>query len=90
MNSPHLTIPQLRQSIGHPVRYQGRSWLIIEVLEQRPALVLQEAQGRSAIQSDQYGNARRFAPDTQTVAVYGPDGRELNPAFIRLAESLGQ
>lgn len=74
----------LPQLVGRAVRYRGRRLQILEVLLDGPALVLCEPQGQRVIQADQFGDARRRAPETWTVPVFGPGRRELHPLFREL------
>ncbi len=57
---------QLRKLIGARARYQGRIYEILEIIEDEPALVLQD-ENHSTIQADQHGDAHRRVPSTVTV-----------------------
>jgi hypothetical protein len=57
---------RLRRLIGTRARYQGGIYEIVEVIEDEPALVLQD-ESHSTIQADQYGEAHRRVPSTVTV-----------------------
>jgi hypothetical protein len=56
----------LRKLIGARARHHGEIYEIVEVIEDEPALVLQDAR-HSTIQADQYGEAHRRVPSTVTV-----------------------
>lgn len=67
--SPHdrdLRNSRLRTLIGLRARYHGRTYEILEVIEDEPALVLQD-ESHSTIQADQHGEAHRRVPATVTV-----------------------
>lgn len=71
MNGPRTEILewrniQLRKLIGARARYQGRIYEILEIIEDEPALVLQD-ESHSTIQADQHGDAHRRVPSTVTV-----------------------
>ncbi|ADJ27217.1 hypothetical protein [Nitrosococcus watsonii] len=83
MIPPPITVTCLRHLIGCRVQYQGIPCRIIEVLEEGPILVLQEAVCHQAIQPDQFGKARRRAPQTLEVNVQDSSGR-ISPAFLAL------
>ncbi len=78
-----ITLPQLRGMIGTEVRHRGMTCRVIEVLEDGPALVLQNVNQRS-LQADQFGEPHRHVPDTYTVPVLGADRRFLHPDFLLL------
>ncbi len=83
--APHsaVTVEQLRALIGERVRYLGRDWEIVEVLEDGPALVLQDL-SQKVIQPDQHGEAHRRVPTAVTIPIFAPDGSALNPVFQSL------
>ncbi|WP_238985383.1 hypothetical protein [Nitrosococcus halophilus] len=56
---------------------------MIEVLEEGPVLVLQEAVCHRVIQPDQFGKARRRVPQILEVRVRDPSG-QLTPGFLAL------
>lgn len=78
-----VTVEQLRTLIGERVRYLARDWEIVEVLEDGPALVLQDV-SHKVIQPDQHGEAHRRVPTTVTIPIFTPDGTALNPVFQSL------
>lgn len=84
MNAIALTIPQLRDLIGTPVRHRNVECVIIELLEEGPHLVLQEMVTGRGIQPDQFGEAHRRVPVTHTVPVHVENTTELHPAFVAL------
>ena len=78
-----ISLSQLRGMIGQQVMYQGRTCVVIEVLEQDTELVLQIEQHHT-IQPDQYGDARRVVPGTITIPVLTADRTELHASFLAL------
>ncbi|MFZ5593176.1 MAG: hypothetical protein ACOY4D_02725 [Pseudomonadota bacterium] len=88
MTHPELTLsftlPQLRGLIGRRVRYRGADCQIIEVLEDEPAVILQDCEQHTMIQPDQLGEAHRRVPSTFTVPILSGDRSEINPAFLEL------
>lgn len=79
-----ITLEQLRGMIGLKVRHQGLSCQVIEVLEDGPSLVLQNCKAVSTIQANQFGDANRRVPQTQTIPVLSPDKTELHALFLSL------
>lgn len=69
MPKNQVIIKQLNSWIGRVVRFQDAIYEIIEVLEDGPALVLQDAQQHTTIQPDQHGEAHRRVPHTCTVHI---------------------
>jgi len=59
----------LRQHIGSYARHQGTVYEVIEILEDSPALVLQDCEDHTTIQADQHGEAHRRVPETRTVSI---------------------
>ena len=84
MSALALTIGQLRDLIGTPVRHRNTDCVIIELLEEGPHLVLQEVIAGRGIQPDQFGEAHRRVPVTHTVPVHVENSNELHPAFMAL------
>jgi hypothetical protein len=62
-------ISNLRQHIGRYARHEGTVFEIIEILEDEPALVLQDCEQRTTIQADQHGEAHRRVPQTCTITI---------------------
>lgn len=79
------TLEQLAGLIGRRTRYRGRELLVVDVLgDSAPELVLQEAPGPGVIQSNQFGEANRRVPETWTIPVLAPNGRDLHRLFVEL------
>jgi hypothetical protein len=78
-----ISLTQLRGMIGQRVIHEGLRCLVVEVLEQDLEIVLQVEEHHS-IQPDQYGEARRIAPDTLTIPVLSADRTELHAIFLSL------
>ncbi len=79
-----ITVTQLQDMIGIRVRYQGVVCQVLEVLEEGPALVLEDLENHTLIQPDQHGEAHRRVPQTYTVQVLSVDSVEFHPAFLAL------
>lgn len=84
MTNITLTFEQLRRMIGVRVRHQGVDCVVIEVLEDNVALVLQVAEGEGTIQSNQFGDARRRVPQTFSVPILDAAHDALHPDFLAL------
>ncbi len=83
---PHsaISLEQLRTFIGRRVRHAGIQCQVIEILEDGPALVLQDCEQHTVIQPDQHGEAHRRVAPTFIVPLAGDEPGELNPAFVNL------
>jgi hypothetical protein len=84
MSEITLTIEQIRGMIGLEVRYHGAHYVVIEVLEDGPSLVLLDTRAEPSIQVDLYGNPNRRVPNTYTVRILSEDLSELHPDFLAL------
>jgi len=84
MTDLNISLEQLRRMIGLRVQHHGVPCCIIEVLEDGPALVLQNGGPGTGLQDNQYGGPGRHVPETYTVPVIGPDQRELHEEFLSL------
>lgn len=62
-------ITTLRQYLDCYVLHQNRRFEVIEVLEEKPALVLQDCERRTTIQADQHGEAHRRVPQIVTITI---------------------
>ena len=83
MNDTPTSLSQLRQLIGARVRYLEELWQVIEVLDDGPALILENL-GRRVVQQNQYGEGHRRVPHRVSVPVFNPDERSLSPDFRAL------
>ncbi len=66
---------QLTQLIGQRFLYQGKVWIIVEILREEDALVIvpEQAAMNRRIQADQYGNATRRCDHCITLPLSNPD-----------------
>ena len=74
----------LRSLIGVQVQYRGTLCQVIEILEDDPALILQELAQHPAIQADQHGEAHRRVQPTITVPVLDKEGKNYSADFAAL------
>lgn len=81
---PDLSLADLREMIGTRVRFESQCWEIIEVLEEGPAIILQDCNQHTVIQADQHGEAHRHVPSTRTVPIFAGDGQSLSAAFLSM------
>ncbi|MDZ4261805.1 MAG: hypothetical protein U1B30_05675 [Pseudomonadota bacterium] len=84
MHETMINVGKLRNLIGHEVEFAGAACQIIEILEDGPALILQQRHQLTTIQADQHGEAHRRVPSTITIQVYDPQGVELHADFSSL------
>lgn len=77
-------VERLRNLIGKEVSHNGKSCHIIEVLEDGPALILQQSEFLTRIQADQHGEAHRKVPTTITVPVLDDESEAFSGAFNAL------
>lgn len=80
----NISFEQLRRMIGIQVYHQGKPCVVIEVLEDNIALVLQALEGDATIQGNQFGDARRRVPLTYTIPVLNTERDSLHPDFLTL------
>ena len=62
-------IDKLRQYLGCNISYQGTVYEVMEILEETPALVLQDCEHHTTIQADQHGEAHRRVPQIRTITI---------------------
>lgn len=79
------TLQDIRQLIGQRVFHQGISCLVVEYLENEPALVLEASGPRQGIQDNQYGDPHRRAPEIFTIPIYeSPCSNHFHPDLLAL------
>lgn len=68
---PSLLHKNLRKLIGQHYRYLSAEWVLIEILTGEDRIVLQRTDpgNTTQIQTDQYGHARRQAPETLALPI---------------------
>jgi hypothetical protein len=84
MSEIFLSLQQLRGMIGLRVKYHGETYVVIEVLDDSPAIVMQPDIPRTSIQPDAYGNAHREIGEVITIPVLTSDRQELHPEFLEI------
>lgn len=84
MGSVEISLDQLRGMIGLQVYYHGSLCQVVEILEDGPALVLQDLQAHTTIQPDQHGEATRRVPAMHTVPVLNESRKQFSTAFLEL------
>ena len=82
---PRIDPEKLKKLLGQILLYQGRTCQVIEILSEEPAVVLRDHQGRKVLQTNQYGNASGWAPQTLTVSLLDARRDRLNPDLPELA-----
>jgi hypothetical protein len=83
-----LNSEKLGNLLHRRVTYQGVECRIIEILDEGPALVLQDCRHESVIQANQYGEASRRVPRLFTVSLLNVRRDALNPALTELSDLL--
>lgn len=73
------SIEDLEALIGRQVRYLNRVWVIIEVLEEELAIVLQADTAGESILSNAQGEPVRSLPRVMTLPVRDEDSGGINP-----------
>jgi len=79
---------QMRSMIGLRVKYLEVHCQVVEILEDGPAIILEDLEQHIHIQADQHGEAHRKVPKTYTVTILSQDCLEFSAAFLAL-EPLG-
>ncbi|WP_159433003.1 hypothetical protein [Thiohalospira halophila] len=78
---------QARDLLGRTVDYRGRTCRVVELLDDPPALILQDEGSGTEMQANQHGEAHRRVPRNYTVALYHYNAageREVHPDFRAL------
>jgi len=84
MQTVDISLEQLRNLIGTRTRCQDADCVVIEVLEDVPALILENCASETVIQPDQQGSAKRRVPQRFTVPVLLEGGQQVNPLVLEL------
>ncbi|MFN3594428.1 MAG: hypothetical protein ACK4TK_07065 [Thiobacillaceae bacterium] len=79
-----ITLPHLRALIGLRVRYEGRPWVVVEVVESPPSLVLEADGAASVIQADMHGRPWDYAAETRMIGVLTSDETWLSDELLSL------
>ncbi len=79
-----ISLPRLRALIGRKVRYMGRHWVVIEVVDSPPSLVLEADTGASVLQADMHGRPWEYALETRMIPVLTDDGSGLSEELLAL------
>jgi hypothetical protein len=74
---------RMRGLIGQRFDYLGSRWMLIEVLPDERAVVLQRSDA-AAIQVDQFGRANRRGDETLLVRIFAEDGETLSEEMMDL------
>ena len=84
MASLNITAEKLRSLIGLRVIFDGETCRVIEVIEERLALVIQFEERDTTIQSNQHGGAHRRVPETTIIPVLHESGTDFDIRFLSL------
>lgn len=79
-----ISTDQICSMIGLEVKYHDVYCRVVEVLEDGPAIILEDMELHLSIQPDQHGEAHRQVPQTYTISVLTADNTEFSPAFLAL------
>lgn len=81
----HQLKTQLHNLIGRTVNHRGATCIIVEVLENEPALVLQVHDSHSSLQENQYGNPGRRVPEVITIPLFDEEEcSKFHPELLQL------
>lgn len=91
MKNKSEIIKTLRSHIGHYARHKHIIYEVIEVLEETPALVLQDCE-HTSIQADQHGEAHRRVPRIRTITIPADDQGhyDISEVDIELLDTIDQ
>ena len=79
-----ISLPHLRALIGLQVRYLGREWIVIEVVDSPPSLVLEADSAASVMQSDMHGRPWEYAAETRMIPILTQDQTGLSDELLAL------
>jgi len=79
-----ITTEQISDMIGLRVRYRDVYCQVVEILEDSPAIILEDLEQHISIQPDQHGEAHRRVPKTYMIKILTHDKLEFSPDFLSL------
>lgn len=79
-----ISTTQIREMIGLQVKYLDVYCRVVEILDDGPAIILEDMEAHISIQADQHGEAHRRVPQTYTITVLSHDKLEFSSAFLSL------
>ena len=80
----HFDTEQMRSMIGLRVKHHEVYCQVVEIIEDGPAIVLEDLEKHTSIQADQHGEAHRKVPKTYTITILSKDQYEFSPEFLAL------
>jgi hypothetical protein len=78
-----IDLPHLRSLIGLRLRHQGRTCIVIEVLDDPPALILEQESG-ARLMPDHHGRPMEYAAPNHVVRVLSEDRSSLSDDWLDL------
>lgn len=81
--SEFIDLPHLRSLIGLRLRHQGQVCIVVEVLDEPPALILEQESG-SHLMPDHHGRPLEYAAPTHYLPVLSEDRKALSDAWLDL------
>lgn len=84
MSDEIISLPHLRALIGMRVRYLGRVWMVIEVLDAPASLVLETGGNGMVMQADVHGRPWDYAAETLSIPILTQDGAGLSDELLAL------
>lgn len=79
-----ISLPHLRALIGLQVRYLGREWTVIEVVDSPPSLVLEADTPAHVIQTDMHGRPWEYTVETRMIPVLTQDQTGISDDLLAL------
>lgn len=84
---PAINPHRLQDLIGKRLQYRGSYCQIIDILDEGPALILQDCSDHKTIQANQFGEANRRVSPTFVISLLNVRGDGLNPVLSQLGQS---
>ncbi|MCW8889935.1 MAG: hypothetical protein OQL20_04670 [Sedimenticola sp.] len=77
-------LQRIRTLIGSHFMYEGREWVLHEVLSDEGSVVLADPSSQAIIQANLFGEPSRKGPETTLVPLYGDTPDTLSDALLEL------
>lgn len=78
-------LSRLRGMIGTRVTFHNRTYTVVEIIDDIPAIIMQTDKPNSSIQADVHGRARKHTKEVITVSVLNSDKTGLHKDFLEIS-----
>lgn len=84
MEELNILLTRLHGMVGTRISFRNRTYTVVEIIDDIPAMIIQTDRPETTIQADVHGRARKHAKEVVTVSVLNTDKTGLHKDFLSI------